>query len=154
MPPSGFDIKINASASDIADALTSTIDGIAQRDERRRQAELANIATEQQLERAMAQAIHETHMQGLTEERERLAVQKSELEIERERSALTNDRRISEKQGLLDLLEVTDRMVESLYPGVDDPIKRAELKRDLLPKLLQHQQADAPLLALPEPPPN
>lgn len=143
MPPT-FDISIKASATDVAQAVQTSVDAVMQRGERLRQVELQNDVAQQAIDDAVARRIHEGKMRDLEYEERQIVIEKRHIEVERESVALIKERMYA-------ALEVADKMAAMLYPDATDAASKADRMRELLPNLWQIQQGQATTLTLPRP---
>jgi hypothetical protein len=139
--PFNMDLRVDMSAPSIAEAIVTTIDGIAQTRLRLEKAQLENLAKAQEIEQASQKADQEQQM-ALIEQ------QKQELEVERQRLELLEKRLEVQKKGIEYALEIASKVVDILHADAD-PATRAMEIQALLPNLIQLQSGVGLELALP-----
>lgn len=127
--PMNMDWKVELSATNVADALVTAIDGITHAKKRLEKAELENQAKAQEVKQAVQKAGQE-HQMAL------LAAEEQRLEIEERRLALLEKRLEVQKKEIEYALELAGKMVDTLYPNVGQEAKPI-LIQALLPNLLQ-----------------
>jgi len=142
--PFNMDLRVDMSAPSIAEAIVTTIDGVAQTRLRLEKAQLENRAKAQEVEQASQKADQEQQM-ALVEQ------QKQELEVERQRLELLEKRLEIQKKGIEYALEIASKVVDILHADAD-PATRAMEIQVLLPNLIQLQSGVGLELALPAPP--
>ena len=141
--PFNMDWKVDLTATGVADALVTAIDGIGQRKERLAKAMLEVQETAQQIEQAKQKADNENQM-AVLERKER------ELEI-KERQLILLERELEiQKKGIEYALEIAKMMVNQLYPNANDS-EKSMIMQSLLSNILQIQNNKAMVLALPVP---
>jgi hypothetical protein len=139
--PLNMDLKVDLSASSVAEALVTTIDGITQAPKRLKQKELENQAKAQEIRHSEQQAAHEQQMAALEQEQRRLEIEKQRLEVLEKQLEV-------QKKGIEYALEIAGKVVDLLHPGAD-PATRAMEIQVLLPNLVQLQNGKGLELALP-----
>ncbi len=144
--PLNIEWRVDVSAPSVAEALITTIDGIAQVRKRLEKAELENQARAQEVRHAEQQAESAQQVALLEQEHQRLAIEQQRLELLEKRLEV-------QKKGIEYAFEIAGRVVDTLHPGAD-PAARAMEIQALLPNLLQLQNGRGLELALPSQPPN
>jgi Tetratricopeptide repeat len=138
---SPIDISINLSAKNVAEALTTTIDGIFQARSRLAEKELEVLAQAQALELATQRAEHEQQMAVLEHERQRLA-------LEQQRVSILTQQLELQKKAVEYSLELAETAVNLLQPSLD-PAARTMAVQAILPNILQLQQIAGLKIVLP-----
>ena len=139
--PFEANFKIDLTASNVAEAIKTTIDGVIQAKQRLEKAELENKAKAQEIEQAKQKADHENKAALLEQERQELAVEKERLEILEKRLEV-------QKKGIEFAFEIAAKTVTMLHPNADEQTK-ALLIQTMLPTILQLQNGKGLELALP-----
>jgi hypothetical protein len=131
--PLNFDIKL--SATDTAQAVTTTIDGIVQTGQRFRQMELATKTKEQEFQQAeqrFAEEIQRTQKQEAFEQekrqlelaRQQIELERLRLEVEQQRLGLLEARLDAQRKSLEHAFEIAHKVIGQLHPQADDATKR------------------------------
>jgi uncharacterized protein YjbI with pentapeptide repeats len=141
--PLDASFKIDLSASNIAEAITTTIDGVTQIKNRLEKVELENKAKAQAIEHARQKSDQENKSALLEQERQELAIERERLEILEKRLEV-------QKKGIEYALEIANKTVSMLDPNADEQ-KKAMLIQSLLPTLLQLHNGKGLELILPAP---
>jgi hypothetical protein len=141
--PFDASFKIDLSASNIAQAITTSIDGVVQAKQRLEKAEMENKKLAQEIEKARQKSDQENKTALFEQERLALAIEKERLEILEKRLDV-------QKKGIEYALEIANKTVTVLYPTADEQTK-ALLMQTLLPTLLQLQNGKGLELVLPAP---
>ena len=141
--PFDASFKIDLSASNLAEAIRTTIDGVKQAKQRLKKAELENKAKAQEIEHAKQKADQEGKAALLEQEQQELAIERERLEILEKRLDV-------QKKGIEYALEIATKTVTILQPNADEQIK-AMLIQTLLPTILQLQNGKGLELVLPTP---
>ena len=139
--PFEANFKIDLTASNVAEAIKTTIDGVIQAKQRLEKAELENKVKVQEIEQAKQKADHENKVTLLELERQELAIEKERLEILEKRLDV-------QKKGIEYALEIAAKTVTMLHPEADEQTKGL-LIQTLLPTILQLQNGKGLELALP-----
>jgi hypothetical protein len=142
--PFNMDWRVEMSAPSVAEAIVTTIDGIAQIRLRLEKAQLETQAKAQEIEQASQKADQEQQM-ALIEQ------QKQELEVERQRLELLEKRLEVQKKGIEYALEIASKVVDILHADADLATRAMEIQV-LLPNLIQLQSGVGLELALLAPP--
>lgn len=142
--PLNMEWKVDVSAPSVAEALVTTIDGIAQVRQRLEKAALENQARAQEVRDAGQRAESAQQTALLEQEKQRLAIEQQRLDLLEKRLEV-------QKKGIEYALEIAGRVVDTLHPGAD-PAARAMEIQALLPNLLQLQIGRGLELALPSQP--
>ncbi len=141
--PFNMDWKVDLSAPSVAEAFTTAIDAVTQRQQRLEKAELENRAKRQEIEQVKQKAAQENKLALLDQERQ-------ELEVERQRLELLEKRLEVQKKGIEFAIEIANKMVDILRPSADEDT-RAMLIQAVLPNLLQLDNGKGLELILPKP---
>jgi uncharacterized protein YjbI with pentapeptide repeats len=141
--PFDASLKIDLSASNVADAIRTTIDAVAQRKQRLEKAELENKEKAQEIEHAKQKADTENRSAFLEQERQELALERERLEILEKRLDV-------QKKGIMYAFEIAAQTVEVLQPDADEQTK-VMLIQTLVPTVLQLQNGKGLELILPLP---
>jgi hypothetical protein len=131
--PFNFDIKL--SATDVAQGMVTTIDGLIQVRERFKQMELATDAKAQELrqaeqrfqeetERVKQQDTFEQEKRQLDLERQRLEVERLRLEVEQQRLQYVGARLEAQRKNMEHAFELAHTVIMQLHPDADDSTKR------------------------------
>ncbi len=139
--PFDASFKIDVSASNVADAIVTTINGITQAKAQLKKAELENEAKALENEAAKQKVVREDQMALVELERQALAV-------ERERLDLLEKQLDLQKKAIEYAFEIAAQAVTVVRPDANDQIK-AMLIQTLLPTLLQGQNIKGLELVLP-----
>jgi Pentapeptide repeats (8 copies) len=148
--PFNIDWKVDISAPSVAEAISTTIDAIKQKDERLKKLELKNQAEAQRIEEAEQKAYQIHQMAALEREKQELEFEKRRLEIERERQALIELRLDAQNKQLKDALDLARQAIDIVYPNADVEM-RPILFQTVLNNILQMQNVTGLELALPYP---
>lgn len=132
--PFSFGLNFDLSATNVADGTMTIVDGLAQREAKREQLEIANKAALQKIED--------------DEQKSELERTKELLAIEREKVALLKETMEVQKLGIEYALEIADKVVDKIYPNAD-PETKGMLIRSLLPNILQLDNIKGLELVLP-----
>jgi hypothetical protein len=135
--------KIDLSASNVAEAIVTAIEGVTQAKARLEKAQLENEAKAQEI----AQAKQKAEQEG---KESALELERKELAIERERLEILEKRLDVQKKGIEYALEIASKTIAVLHPNADEQTK-AMLIQDLLPAILQLQSSKGLELVLPSP---
>lgn len=132
--PFSFDLKFDMSATSVADATMTVVNGLSQRKAIQEQLELANQAASQKIKEG--------------DQKSELKQTREQLAIEREKVALLRETMEVQKLGIEYALEIADKLVDKLHPNAD-PETKGMLIRTLLPNILQLDNVKGLELALP-----
>jgi Pentapeptide repeats (8 copies) len=141
--PFDASFKIDLSASNLAEAIGTAIDGVRQTKQRLEKAELENKEKAQEIEYAKQKADQENKAALLEQERQALTIERERLEILEKRLEV-------QKKGIEYALEIATKTVTVLHPVADEQTK-AMIIRALLPNILQLQNGKGLELILPTP---
>lgn len=139
---SPLNIDITLSASNVAEATTTMIDGIAQVRSRQALKELEIQAQVQALKRLEQQREHEQEQAVLEREKQRLVLETQRLEIIEKQLEV-------QKKAVEYSLELAGTYVDTLQPDLD-PAARAMAMQAVLPSILQLQNITGLAVLLPE----
>lgn len=138
---SPFNIDINLSASNVAEAVITTVDGIVQSRSRLAQKELEILTQAQAFEQATQRAEHEQQMATLEREKQKLSLEEQRLVVLEKRLDL-------QKKAVEYSLELAGAVVDRLQPGLD-PAARSMAMQAILPNILQLQDVTGLAIVLP-----
>lgn len=136
-----MDWKVDISAPSVAQALITTIDGITQIRKRLGKMELENQARALEVKQAEQQANQEQQRAALEQEQQHLEIEQRRLEILEKQLEV-------QKKSIEYALEIAEKVVDTLHPGVDAAARAMEIQT-LLPNLIQLQNSKGLELALP-----
>ncbi len=141
---SPWNIDVKFGATDVAQAVVTTLDGIKQADERLIKEKLANQTALQKIKQAEQEAAHTHQMAEIEREQKR-------LEIEAQRLKLLEQQLDLQKKSVEVALDLAGKIVDSLHPTTDQSA-RTMMMRIVLPNILQLQNVKGLELILPAPP--
>ncbi len=141
--PADIKFNIDLSASNIAIAIGTAIDGVVQTKQRLEKVELEIKEKVQVIEYARQKADQESKATLLEQE-------KQELAIERERLEVLEKRLEVQKKGIEFALEIASKTINMLQPNADEQTKAMAIQT-LLPTLLQMSNGKGLELVLPAP---
>ena len=139
--PLNIDLKVDMSASSVADALVKVIDGIAGIRKKLEIADLEIQAKAQEIKQSEQKADQEQEMTLLEREKQR-------LEIERLRLEVLEKRLETQKKAIEYALEIANKVIDALHPDADSATRAMEVQV-LLPNLIQLQNGKGLELVLP-----
>lgn len=139
--PMNIGWKVDVSATNVAEALVTVIDGISQVGKKLEKADLDIQAKAQEIKQAIQKATQEQQATLLEREKQRLEIELQRLEVLEKRLEV-------QKKGIEYALDIAGKVVDTLHPGAD-LVSRAMEIQALLPNLIQLQNGKGLELALP-----
>lgn len=139
--PFNMDWKVDLSAPSVAEALVTTIDGVAQKKERLEKTRLENQARAQEIKEAEQKSDQENQAALLEREKQRLEIEQRRLEVLEKQLEV-------QKKGIEYALEIAAKVVGTLHPGADPATRSMEIQA-LLPNIIQFQNGKGVELVLP-----
>jgi hypothetical protein len=133
--PFSFGFQVDKLVPSVAESLMTVVDGLSQRKAKREKLELDNQEAAQKIKEDKQKTELDQAREQLTIERERVALLRETMEVQ--------------KQGIEYALEIADKLVDKLHPGVD-PETKGMIVRTLLPGILQLDNVRGLQLVLPE----